>query len=149
MTDKITARILVIALTFLAAIGLMGTLYLIATNPNSTQISVFVALAGVPIGAVAALATTKNTQPQTDPVVIPGPPGPTGPAGEKGEPGNVTYVPSPIVPTIPTDIWASSSTDPAKTNAESENGLVVDMTVTKDWETPEIKPNVTVLGGGI
>ena len=146
MTDKITARILVVALTFLAAIGLMGTLYLIATNPESTQISVFVALAGVPIGAVAALATTKNTQP-TDPVVIPGPPGPPGPQGDKGEQGGINVPTIPTYPNIPGTVYSSKDTDTTSSYATPKDGLFVDMT--ENWETPEIKPNVTVLGGGI
>ena len=61
MTDKVTARILVISLTILAAIGLVGTLWLLAVKTDANQVSVFVALAGVPIGAVAALATTRNS----------------------------------------------------------------------------------------
>lgn len=63
--DKITARILVISLTVLAAIGLLGTLYLLASGNTDTQVSVFVALAGVPIGAVAALATTRSITQET------------------------------------------------------------------------------------
>ena len=110
MTDKITARILVVALTFLASIGLVGTLYLIAKNPDSQQISTFVALAGVPIGAVAALATTRNAQQQTDPIVIPGPPGPPGPPGEKGDSGGLDLPTFSSYPPVPNTIWSSSGT---------------------------------------
>lgn len=62
-TDKIVARILVIALTLLAAIGLIGTLYLLANNIEGNSVAVFVGLAGVPIGAVSALATTRTGNP--------------------------------------------------------------------------------------
>lgn len=66
--DKATSRILIVAISVLAAIGLLGTLYLLATGGTETNVSVFVALAGVPMGAVAALATTRNGP--AEPIII-------------------------------------------------------------------------------
>lgn len=122
MTDKITARILVIALTFLAAIGLVGTLYLIAVNPDSNQVSTFVALAGVPIGAVAALATTRNNPAPTEsPVVISGPPGPQGPKGDTVHVPAIDVIPTPW---LPTDVWANASTSDSANDAPAPTSIV-------------------------
>lgn len=89
VTDKTTIRILVIALTLLAAIGMVGTLWLLSNDKASSSVSVFVALAGVPIGAVAALATTRGSGGL--PGVIQGPPGPPGPVGPMGDSGNIPF----------------------------------------------------------
>lgn len=86
-TDKIVARILVVALAILAAIGLIGTFVLLLNKIEGNSVAVYVGLAGVPLGAVAALATTKTGSLTGAPEVIQGPPGPPGPQGDTGPMG--------------------------------------------------------------
>lgn len=114
-TDKVVARILVVALTVLAAIGLIGTLYLLGNNKDGNSVAVFVGLAGVPMGAVAALATTKTGMPVVQPEVVEGPQGPPGPPGPSG---------SPYIWTSSNEVATTNSADPLLDELSSDVAIL-------------------------
>lgn len=59
VTDRGTSRLLIVCVAILAAVGMGGTLFLLATSTDSNAVAVFVGLAGVPIGCLATLATNR------------------------------------------------------------------------------------------
>ena len=131
-TDKIVARILVVALAILAAIGLIGTFVLLLKGVEGNSVAVYVGLAGVPLGAVAALATTKTGSLTGAPEVIQGPPGPPGPQGDTGPMGlSAPNTENPFGTTVIT-----------KTDAEK-------FTITVPEEEKKETDSPTILGMGI
>lgn len=128
-TDKIVARILVVALAVLAAIGLIGTFVLLLNNIEGNSVAVYVGLAGVPLGAVAALATTKTGSLTGAPEVIQGPPGPQGDTGPMGLSAPNTENPFGTTVITKTDTEKSTITVPEEEKKETDSPTILGMGV--------------------
>lgn len=127
-TDKMVARILVVSLAVLAAIGLIGTFSLLLKGVDGNSVAVFVGLAGVPLGAVAALATTKTGSLTGAPEVIQGPPGPPGPQGDTGPMGlSAPIKENPFGTTVITKTDAEKCTITVPEEDPNESGTVLGM----------------------
>jgi hypothetical protein len=71
MTDSRVVTLVVYFLGALAALGLGGVIFLVGTNHTTEEVSIVVALAGPPIGALGTLlASTRSGPAEVQPVVV-------------------------------------------------------------------------------